>query len=62
MGNEICNVEQTIISSISFYHTTRSFQFINTCETHNKTKVLIPQFFKVIYLYVQQNLLQMNSW
>lgn len=56
MGNEIYNVQQTIqiISSISFYHTTRSFQFINTCETHDKTKVLIPQFFKVIYLYVQQ--------
>jgi len=56
MGNEICNVQQTIqiISSISFYHRTRSFQFINTCETHDKTKVLIPQFLKVIYLYVQQ--------
>jgi hypothetical protein len=44
MGNEICNVQQTIqiILSISFYHTTRSFPFINTYETHNKTKVLIP--------------------
>jgi hypothetical protein len=48
MGNENCNVQQTIqiILSISFYHTTRSFQFMNIFETHDKTKVLIPQFLK----------------
>lgn len=58
MENDNCNVQQTIqiMLSISFYHTTRSFQFINTCETHDKTKVLIPQFKKVIYLDFQQKI------
>jgi hypothetical protein len=46
MGNEICNFQQTmqIILSTSFDHTTRSFQFTNTCETHDKKKAIIPQF------------------
>jgi hypothetical protein len=29
--------------SISFYHSTRSFQFINTCKEHDRTFVLLPQ-------------------
>jgi hypothetical protein len=55
MGDAICNFQQTmqIIWSISLDHTTRSFQFTNTCETHDKKKAIIPQFLKVIYLYVQ---------
>ncbi len=29
--------------SIPFYHSTRSFQFINTCNKHERPFVLLPQ-------------------
>jgi hypothetical protein len=29
--------------SIPFYHSTRSFQFINTCNEHERTFMLLPQ-------------------
>jgi hypothetical protein len=32
-----------ILLSIPFYHSTRSFQYISTCEEHHKTFVLLPQ-------------------
>jgi hypothetical protein len=32
-----------ILLSIQFYHSTKSFQFINTCEKSKKPFMLLPQ-------------------
>lgn len=40
------SIQQAIyiyILSIPFYRSTISFQYINTCEEHHKTFVLLPQ-------------------
>jgi len=50
LGNTFLNAQQMSIQqamhislSIPFYHSTRSFQFINTCNEHERTFVLLPQ-------------------
>jgi hypothetical protein len=49
VGNAFLNVSQMsiqqvihIILSIPLYHLTKSFQFINTCDKHERTFVLLP--------------------
>jgi hypothetical protein len=32
-----------IVLFIPFYHSTRSFQFINTCDEYERTSVLLPK-------------------
>jgi hypothetical protein len=45
------SIQQTVHISLSiqFYHSTRSFQFINTCNEHEKPFVLLPQKNYTIY-------------
>ncbi len=50
LGNVFLNAQQMSIQqvvritlSIPLYHSTRSFQFINTCQQQDKTFVLLPQ-------------------
>jgi hypothetical protein len=50
LGNTFINAQKMSIQqvvhitlSITFYFTTRSFQFINTCNEHERTFVLLPQ-------------------
>jgi hypothetical protein len=37
-------IQQTIhiVLSIPFYHSTKSFQFINTCDEYERTFILLP--------------------
>ncbi len=50
LGNAFLNAQQMSIQQdihiflfIPLYHSTRSFQFINTCEQQDKAFVLLPQ-------------------
>jgi hypothetical protein len=45
--------EVHIYLSIPLYHSTRSFQFINTCEKNDRTFVLLPQQILKNYLQIQ---------
>jgi hypothetical protein len=40
--------------SIPLYHSTRSFQFINTCQQQDRTFVLLPQKKYKAYLQIPQ--------
>jgi hypothetical protein len=50
LGNAFLNAQQMLIQravhiclSIPLYHSTRSFQFINTCQENDRAFVLLPQ-------------------
>jgi hypothetical protein len=45
-----------IVLSIPFYHSTISFQFINTCDKYERIVILLP---KIILQQNYQQLLQM---
>jgi len=61
-GNEFLNAQQMFIQqvvhitlSIPLYHSTRSFQFINTCQQQDKTFVLLSQKNYKAYFQILQN-------
>jgi hypothetical protein len=46
-----------ITLSIPLYHTTRSFQFIHTCQQQNKTFVLLsPKKYKAYFQILQKSI------
>jgi hypothetical protein len=65
LGNAFLNAQQMFVQqgvhitlsiplSIPFYHSTRSFQFINICQQQDRTLVLLPQKKYKAYLQILQ--------